>query len=98
MKIAALKAQADLEAERMRQRIAEKQKERIAAAGQDQPKEHHVSAITSANGKGDGGDSEQFPAVKDERDRPHWGPQPQIPIAFAQEVEATGKVTAGGMQ
>ena len=105
-KIAALKAQADIEAEKMRQRIAEKQKERKIAAEQDQIKQTHVSS--GAGGGGDGG-----PAVKEEKpqwrreeqhdrlqqkeqhERLQWGAQPVAPIAFAQQPEATGRVTDG---
>ena len=85
-----------IEAEKMRQRIAEKQKERMLAAGQDQIKQTHVI--------GGAGSGESVPAAKEKKpqehqeeqhERPQWGDQRVAPIAFAQQPEATGRVTEG---
>ena len=105
-KIAALKAQADIEAEKMRQRIAEKQKERMLAAGQDQIKQTHVigDQIKQTHVIGGAGSGESVPAAKEKKpqehqeeqhERPQWGDQRVAPIAFAQQPEATGRVTEG---
>lgn len=89
----------------MRQRIAEKQKERKLAAEQDRIKQTHV--ISGAGGGGDDApvvkeekpheEQHQNPQLqqKEQHERPHWGAQAVAPIAFAQQPEATGRVTDG---
>ena len=98
----------------MRQRIAEKQKERKLAAEQDQIKQTHV--VSAAGGDGAPVVKEEKPQShleeqhekpqlqqgeqhekpqKEQHERPHWGAQPVAPIAFAQQPEATGRVTDG---
>lgn len=80
-KIAALKAQADLEAEKMRQRIAQKQRER--AIEREQEVGEAVGEASNRASEGGG--------------RTHWAtPTANVAAGFAHLPEATGKVTATG--
>lgn len=96
-KIAALKAQADLEAEKMRQRIVEKQRERVAVQQQrQQDKEEEDDREDKGTDAAGESDSPTAPAEQLVRGRPQWAASPNVAVGFACQPEATGRVTAEG--